>query len=397
MSTPRTPPHFATLIFLAALSPMTLNLFVPSLSNIARDFDVSYGVVSLSVAGYLAVVAVIQLIIGPLSDRFGRRPVLLAALVIFTLASIVAALAQSIWVFLAARAMQSTMTAGFSMTLAVIRDTTPGEKAAGRIGYMSMVMAVAPMLGPVLGGVLDTAFGWRSNFWFFAGMGVFLLALVWIDLGETHQRKPKPKGANPTRALLRDPPFWGFVICTAFSTAAFHIFIAGAPFVADAEFGTTTAELGVYIGSITAGFMVGGALSGRFASQFKLTTMMVAGRLAACGGLLVGVILWAQVGLTPVLLFGATIFAGLGNGLTMPASNAGAMSVNPQLAGSAAGISGATTVGLGALVTALTGVLLPLGAPALTLLLLMFAVSAVGLLAALLLIRHDRQTQDRLM
>ena len=225
----KTPPALATLIFLTAFSTLSLNMFLPSLANIAADLEASYATVSLALAGYLAITAVIQLIVGPLSDRIGRRPVLLVALLVFTGASVICALATDIRIFLAFRMLQGGIIAGYALSLAIIRDTTSERKAAGLIGYISMAMAIAPMLGPMLGGVLDTAFGWRANFWFYAVSGLVLFAICWFDLGETRPAEPGADGANPGRMrdLLRAPLFWAFSFCSAFSTGAFYIFLTG--------------------------------------------------------------------------------------------------------------------------------------------------------------------------
>jgi len=136
------PPGLFTLILLTGLSVLSLNMFLPSLSNMAADFQADYSLVSLSIAGYLAITAVLQVVMGPLSDRFGRRPVLLAGLTIFTLASLVCALTTSVWVFLAFRALQGAVISGWVLSLAVIRDTRPPQEAASLIGYVSMAMAV---------------------------------------------------------------------------------------------------------------------------------------------------------------------------------------------------------------------------------------------------------------
>ena len=206
----RPPPRLLTLIGLTGLSTLSLNLFLPSLAHMAQDFETSYALVSLAVAGYLGMTAVLQLILGPLSDRFGRRPVALAALLIFVLASLGCLFATDIEVFLAFRMLQGVMIAGWAVALAAIRDTALAQEAASRIGYLSMAMALAPMLGPVLGGVLDAAFGWRASFLTFAALGIVLLGLCWLDFGETHHNRfehdlaaiPSLPGAVPDTALL---------------------------------------------------------------------------------------------------------------------------------------------------------------------------------------------------
>ncbi|KPU84409.1 MFS transporter [Marinosulfonomonas sp. PRT-SC04] len=385
MPTIKTPPHITTLIALTAFSTLSLNMFLPSLASIADDLDADYGTVSLSVAGYLAVTAVVQLIVGPLSDRVGRRPVLLGALAMFTCASVACALAQDVWTFLVFRMLQGGIISGYALSMAIVRDTKSEREAAGLIGYISMAMAIAPMLGPMLGGVLDTAFGWRANFYFYAVSGAFLLVLCWIDLGETKPARSSESnsGSDTAIALLREPLFWAYSLCSAFSTGAFYIFLTGAPLVAKTEFGASTAELGFFIGTITAGFMVGGFIAGRFAPRFASTTMMLAGRLVACTGLLIGFTVLAAGWLSPMVFFGSTIFVGLGNGLTMPSCNAGAMSVRPNLAGTAAGLNGALIVAGGAVLTTATGLALPEEGAALVLLALMLSASSASLLAAL--------------
>lgn len=398
MSQPRPAPHLITLILLTAFSTLSLNMFLPSLANIARDLETSYGTVSLAVAGYLAITALIQLVVGPLSDRIGRRPVLLASLMLFAGASVVCALATDIVTFLVFRMLQGAMISGYVLSMAIVRDTTSERRAAGLIGYISMAMAVAPMLGPMLGGVLDTVFGWRASFWFYALSGLALFLICWVDLGETRPARPDHGDAPPERVrdLLRTPLFWAYSACSALSTGAFYIFLTGAPLVAQVQFGVSTATLGVFIGTITAGFMLGGFLAGRFAPRVAPTTMMMAGRLVACGGLTVGIVAVLTGPVTPALFFGCTVFVGLGNGITMPSSNAAAMSVKPSLAGSAAGLNGALVVAGGAVLTTLTGMVLPEGDPALTLLVLMLAASGAGLGAVLWAMSMTRALPGRM-
>jgi Bcr/CflA subfamily drug resistance transporter len=385
------PPALATLILMTATSTVTLNMIVPSLANIALDLDADYALVSLALGGYLAVTAAVQLGVGPLADRIGRRPVLLAALVIFTLASLGCAAAQTVWMLLAFRMLQAAVVSGYVLSLAIVRDITEGAEAARLLGRIGMAMALAPMLGPMLGSVLDAAFGWRMVFLVYAAAGAGLFCLAWSDLGET-LRPSADEGHDGKRltALLREPVFWCYALCTAFSTGAFYIFLAGAPLVATVIFGIGTAELGVFVGSITAGFMTGSWLASRLVDRHPPATVMLTGRILACLGLLLGLAVIAMGHLTPALFFGCTIFVGLGNGMTTPNSNAGAMSVQPRLAGSAAGITGALTVSGGALITTLTGLALS-GKPSPMLLLgLMLLASFIGLLAAAAAIRLNK-------
>lgn len=394
-------PRLLTLVLLTGLTVLSLNMFVPSLAHIAQALRADYSLVSLAVSGYLGITAIVQLIVGPLSDRFGRRPVLLAALVVFIVGSVGCMLASSIWVFLTFRALQAAMISGWVLALAVIRDTAPEQEAASLMGYVSTAMAVAPMLGPVLGGALDELLGWRSNFVVLAGFGVAVLGLCWVDLGETNQSPSSTFGAQLRSypELLRSGRFWGYALCMTFSTAAFYVFLAGAPLVATA-LGVSPAALGFCMGTITAGFALGSFLSGRHARRYRLTTMMIAGRVAACTGLVAGLALFLAGYLNASTLFGATVFAGFGNGLTNPSANAGALSVRPTLAGSASGLSGALIVGGGAVLASITGALLTKQHGAYELLGMMLLCAALGLAAALAVRRIDRRcssgSEDRL-
>lgn len=378
-------PRIFTLILITGLSTLSLNMFLPSLSNIADTLQAHYSLVSLSIAGYLGMATVLQLIVGPLSDRFGRRPVLLVGLAIFTLASIGCVLATDIWIFLFFRLLQAAIVSGAALSPAVVRDMVPAQKAASLLGYIGMVMAIAPMLGPMFGGMLDELFGWRANFVVFAALGMLVFGLCWIDLGETNKRPSETftKQFQSYPELFRSRRFWGYSLCLAFSRGAFFAFLAGAPLVTRALFDMSTGTLGFYIGTITAGFFLGSFLSGRYAARYALTTMMISGRVVACVGLTIGLALFLAGYVHVLSLFGATVFVGIGNGLTAPSASAGAMSVKPELAGSASGLVGALTVGGGALFTMASGIIITEANGGFALLGIMLFSSAVGLIAAL--------------
>lgn len=378
------PPRLITLYLLAAMAPMTLNMIVPSFANIAADLNADYAVISLALGGYLAVTALVEIVIGPLSDRVGRRPVVLAALAVFIAASTGCAMAESAEWFLAFRMLQAGMVSGFVLSMVIVRDTTDGPDVPRILGKIGMAMAIAPMLGPMVGSALDVAFGWRMVFALYAAVGVSLLLITWVDLGETLPRDPAASGQDKAgmAALLREPLFWCYAGCTTFSTGCFYIFLAGAPLIASSVFGITTAELGVYVGSITAGFMAGSFLASRLATLGTPIRLMLAGRLVACGGMLLGMAILASGIVSPLAFFGCTICIGIGDGLTMPNSNAGAMSVVPRLAGGAAGITGALTLGAGAVLSTLAGYLLAEDPDPSVLLSLLFLAAFAGLVAA---------------
>ncbi len=381
----RSAPHLNTLILLTAMSVLSLNMFLPSLAAIADDFGVDYAVANLSMGGFLAVTVVLQIVIGPLSDRYGRRPVMLIGMVVFTLGSVWCIIAQDIVGFLAGRMLQAAGVVGIALSRAVVRDMHGPKEAASMLGYISMVMAIAPMTGPMIGGFLHEAFGWRSNFAVYALIGAGLLWLTWRDLGETNINRAATMGEQFATypELLKSRRFWGYALCSSLSVGAFYIYITGIVLVGVAVFGLRPTAVGMTVGAIAVGFSLGSFLSGRLAKRVPLWTLMIGGRVVGLVGLSVGFVIVLAGFVHPVTYVGAVVFVGLGNGLTLPSTNSGAMSVRPKLAGSASGLSGAMSVAMGAALTSLTGAVLTPENGAVLMMAMMVAVIAASLLCAL--------------
>lgn len=355
-----TPPHITTLIFMAGLGALATNMHLPALSGMAAWFDTSYATMQLSVSAFLGATALVQLIIGPLSDRYGRRPVYLTSLVVLVIASIACAISQRIEVFLFFRVVQTLATGGMVLSRAVVRDMVPMEKAASMIGYVTMGMTLIPMVGPVLGGYLGGEFGWQSIFIVQAGMGLLVLALSYFDLGETN--------ANPSSSFsrqFRDWPelfgsrrFWGYTATATFTTSCYYVFLGGAPYVGSTTLALEDSFLGYALAVPSIGYIVGNFLSGRFAATSGVNFMMTSGALASALGILTSLVLFAYGYQSAFSFFGPLTMIGLGNGLTLPSANAGMVSVRPHLAGSASGLGGAVTIGGSAILAAITGTLL---------------------------------------
>lgn len=380
-----------TLILLTALSSLPVNMILPSLPGIAETFQADFALVNLSVAGYAIVTALTNIVAGAISDRYGRRPVALTALVIFIVASIGCALAPNIGLFLLFRAMQAAISACFSIALVLIKETSPEGKATSRIGYLAMGWALAPMVGPMFGGLLDELWGWRAIFIVLAILGVAVLALCMFGITVGSSRSNTGYLAA-YRQLLGSIRFWAYTLCMAFSMGTLYVFLGGAPLAVGQLLGGSAAQLGFYMGLVPAGFILGSYLAGRTASRSRLGSTLIAARLLTCIGLSAGLILSIS-DITHILaFFGPCIFIGIGNGLTMPAANTGVLSIRADLAGTAAGLAAAISIAGGALIVAVTGLFHHEAGAIHSLFAIMLIPASLALLAAVSAAFIDRRT-----
>jgi DHA1 family bicyclomycin/chloramphenicol resistance-like MFS transporter len=387
-----TPPHIATLILLAGLAALNQSIFLPSLAHMAIWFGTDYAVMQLALSAYLAATAVLQLLIGPLSDRYGRRPVMIGALAIFVAATLGAVMSTNVWVFLAFRMAQAAVATGMVLSRAIVRDMVPEAQAASMIGYVTMGMALVPMLGPMLGGALDEWLGWQATFVFLMLAGAGVLALVLADQGETIRGGgmgfAEQLGGYPE--LLRSQRFWGYSLCAAFGSGAFFALLGGASFVAGEVFGLSPFWTGVALGSPAVGYTLGNYLSGRHAVRAGINRMALAGTAVATAGMTLSLLLTLGGISHPLVFFGLCTTLGLGNGMTLPSATSGAMSVRPKLAGTASGLSGAIMIGGGAGLSALAGAALSASSGTLPLQVIMAATSALAGVSILWVIRRQR-------
>jgi DHA1 family bicyclomycin/chloramphenicol resistance-like MFS transporter len=387
-----TPPHIATLILIAGLSALTMNIFLPSLPGMAAWFEAPYALMQLSVALYLALSAVLQVVIGPISDRFGRRKVLIWSLVLFLIATVGTLIAPNATVFLICRMAQAVVAAGMVLSRAIVRDMVPDAQAASMIGYVTMGMSIVPMVGPVLGGFLDEWIGWQANFGLLLLLGVAVLWLVWRDLGETAELRDVSIAAQIRQypALMRSQRFWGYVLCAGFTSGTFFAYLGGAPYVGTEVFGLSSSEVGTLFALTALGYAAGNFVAGRFSVRLGMNRMILIGALVTASGLalLAGVTL-AGVH-SALVFFGFTVFVGLGNGITLPNANAGMLSIRPELAGTASGLGGAIQIGAGAGLAALAAAILGPGSSEMPLVLLMLASSVLSVGAILWVIARAR-------
>ena len=375
-----TQPSMLTLVLLASISALAMNSFLPSLPNMAEHFGSSTALMGLSVGVYLGTSAIFQILVGPLSDRIGRRTVSLWALIIFSVVSISCVYAPNTFVFMFFRALQAIAACTFVVARAVVRDTTETQASGSKIAYISMGTAICPMFGPALGGLLDGWFGWEANFWFIGGLGFFILLIAYFDLGET-----VPESTQGFRQQFSEYPelllsrrFWGYCLASAFGAGAFFAYLGGGPFVGSIVYNLSPEMLGLYFGAPAIGYFFGNFLSGRFTIRFGIDAMILWGLWIIFSGLSLSMVC-SYVGYGTVeTFFGFMIFVGLGNGLTIPNATAGMLSVRPHLAGTASGLGGAMMIAIGAALSTLAGAFLVPGSNEMPLLMLMWFSSLSG-------------------
>ena len=377
-----TPPHILTLILLASISALTMNIFLPSLPNIASELNSSTSILGLSVGIYLASSAVLQLIIGPFSDQFGRRPLILWSLIIFCISTLATVFVTNTAQFLILRIFQAISASCMVLARAIVRDTTESiEKAGSKIAYVTMGMALVPMVGPAIGGLLDYQYGWEASFWVLCLLGLVILMIAFFDVGETlsDHNQSFLEQISTYPSLLRSKRFWGYCLSSAFVSGAFFSYLGGAPFVGNEVFGLEPKDLGFWFGAPAIGYILGNFLSGRFSTKIGLDKMIFLGVATALLGVSVSLTISFLGQGSMLSFFGFMTLVGLGNGMSIPNATAAMMSINPKLAGTAAGLGSAIMIGGGAGLSAVANFILKPGSSEIPLIMLMWVSVFCGL------------------
>ena len=377
-----TPPHILTLILLASISALTMNIFLPSLPNIASELNSSTSILGLSVGIYLASSAVLQLIIGPFSDQFGRRPLILWSLIIFCISTLATVFVTNTAQFLILRIFQAISASCMVLARAIVRDTTESiEKAGSKIAYVTMGMALVPMVGPAIGGLLDYQYGWEASFWLLFILGLVILIISFFDVGETlsDHNQSFLEQISTYPSLLRSKRFWGYCLSSAFVSGAFFSYLGGAPFVGNEVFGLEPKNLGFWFGAPAIGYVLGNFLSGRFSTKIGLDKMIFLGVTTALFGVSVSLTISLLDHGSVLSFFGLMTLVGLGNGMSIPNATAAMMSINPKLAGTAAGLGSAIMIGGGAGLSAIANFILIPGSSEIPLIMLMWTSVFCGL------------------
>lgn len=386
---PKRVPSVAILIAISSLSPLAMNIYLPSMSGMMAAFSATSGEIQLTMSLYFIAIAVAQIVLGPLSDQFGRRPVIVLGMLLFVIGSILCLLAPTVEALIAARIVQAVGGGtGLVLGRAIVRDMFGREQAASMIGYVTMGMAVAPTIGPAIGGLLDAQYGWRGGFFLMLIFGVGVTVSAFLYLPETNRyRSPVSirKIASSYYQLAREKMFWAFCLCAVSSAALYFAYLGGAPFVAAGVLGLTPAEIGLYFMVVALGYILGNFITGRVAERVGVVRMIIAGTLIGLFGVSLIAAAVVSGALNAPMLFLPMFFVGVGNGVCLPSAISGAVSVRPDLAGTAAGLTSSLQIGFGAIASAIVASFLAtdeLGSGAAP----MVVVMAVGAAASLIFV-----------
>ncbi|WP_245215556.1 multidrug effflux MFS transporter [Pararoseomonas baculiformis] len=395
MSDPAQAPRRHVPLWLLALITFSgtvgMYVFVPALPSAAAELGATTGAMQLTVSLYVLGLALGQPVYGPLSDRFGRRPVLVGGLVLYTLAGLLTCIAPNAEVLIAARFFQALGGgAGLVLGRAIVRDTSEATVAAQRLALLNLMVTLGPGLAPLLGSAVVATAGWRMALGLLCLLGVANLLFTWRILPETGRRTSPPDSSALLRdylRLLRSPTFLGYAICGGCMTTASYAFFGSAPFIFR-ELGRPEHEAGIYLALLIIGISIGNWLASRLVARAALDrVLLIAGATSLASTLaLLGVVLAGGLSVASAMgcMFVFTLCIGIGG----PSALAQAISLNPRVVGSASGIYGFTQMAVGALCSGLAG----LGKdPALTAALVLAGAALTGQLALRMALRGKRR------
>jgi DHA1 family bicyclomycin/chloramphenicol resistance-like MFS transporter len=368
---------------------LAMHIFVPALPEAARDLGAGVGGVQMTVSVYILGLAVGQLAYGPLSDRFGRRPVLMAGLTLYAIAGLAAAFAPDVHSLIVARLLQALGgCAGLVIGRAIVRDTALPQEAARRLALMNLMVAIGPGAAPIVGGALASSLGWRSIFFALALLGIVNLLFSWRLLPESKAPASTARMSDLARnygRLLVSPTFLGYAVGGGCATTSMYAFIGASPFIFAHQLNRPAYEVGIYPAIVLAGVWIGSVAATRLIPRLPIDRLAVWANLLSvlASFALLGAVLSGHLS---VLLAIAPMFVfGIGAGVASPAALTQAISVNPEVIGSASGLYGFSQMGVGAICTALVG----MGSdPALTAAIILVSAGVIGQIAFWIALRY---------
>jgi DHA1 family bicyclomycin/chloramphenicol resistance-like MFS transporter len=342
------------LVTMTGVAPISLYMLVPALPVLAASFGRDISIAQMTVSLYMVGLACSQIVMGPLSDRFGRRPVLLGGLGLMVAASLGCSFAETLPQLIAARFFQALGGAtGMVVSRAIIRDLYPRERVGAMISLVIAVMMIAQMVSALFGGLLETAFGWRSIFYVISAASLLVVIGIAVALPETRRARDPGPGSGfrgDILGLLSSRAFVGYMLCQVLASQIIFTFAGAGPYIVVTQMGRSSAEYGAWFATTGFAYLIGNLFCVRFAPRHSLERLIWFGLALQLAGALLN-LAWGLTGLNqmPSWLFGTQMLLMVGNAFVMSNSAAGAISVRPEAAGTASGAMGFLQMGLGSL------------------------------------------------
>ena len=391
-------PTLAVLIAVTMISQLAMNILLPSQTGIAGEFEVDFKYVQLNISLYLIGTALAQLFYGPLSDRYGRRLMILIGLSVFLVGSVMCVFAPNVDVFIVGRVIQAVGScAGFVMGRAMVRDMYSMDQAAAKIADLTSVVVIVPGLAPLIGGYFDAWYGWRASMVFVLVVGVLVFIYA---LRRAHETLPAEKRHEVSFAsmfrsypvLFRNRVFTSYAVQASCHTGAYFIFLSGSSYVFISLMGGTVEELGLWFLAVTVFYIIGNKGVSGFVHKFGIARVNILGALITVAATISLLSVHFIVGLTTLSFFGIICFLALGNGLNISTGIAAALSADPERVGAAAGLSGSMQLGFSGLASWVVSIYLTDTAS--PLIFALVALACVGLAASILGAVHSRRKAD---
>lgn len=347
---------------LATIGPLSIDMYLPALPAIQSDFSVSAADVQLTLSSFFIGFSLGQLLHGPLSDRYGRKPVLLSGIILYAVTSLLCAVVRSIEALIFIRFFHAIGgVTGIVLARAMVRDLFPADETARMISLITIITLLGPMISPVIGGYLLIWAGWRSIFWLLTVLGVIFLFMVAFAIKESHpeDRREQLNLVTTFKAyweIVSNRRAFGYLACMSLGTGVMFAYVVSSPFLIIEFFGVRPDNFGYFHGIVVAGMIFCAILNSRVVVSRGIERMIVyALVIRVFGAVLLFILSFYNVGGLPGLIFAMVLCVGP-NALLFANISAAVMDIFPRLSGTASALMGALMIACGAVMGSVVGI-----------------------------------------
>ena len=346
-----------SLMFIALLPNF---MFIPSITVLANHYETSFSIMQLSVSLYMVASASLQIVLGPLSDKYGRRPVLLACLAILIISSLGCIFSTSTELFFIFRMLQATAVSGMVIGKAIVIDVFNEKNVIKMLSQIAIVLGISSILGPAIGGLLIDLYSWTAIFYFVIGIGISSFLYNFFILEETNKQLVNNLSDQMInyKNLISSRRFWVYSFIGGFSSSTFFMILISIPYIGEVLYHLSSFQSSLLLIIITSGFIIGSFLSPILINSFSERKILYLSIFASFSGTLISLFLYITFPKYILSIFGPFFFIGLSNGLISPIALSKVLGIRDDSRGAASGLNGAFIIGFGAIYSALGGYLL---------------------------------------